>query len=108
MIFVFVLCRYFQTNSIRIRIGVIFHNRIYLYSYSPDFPNTNSNRIHIQLKFENRIVFISPKVRILNFVVCFLAQKTQNAIFTILSSSICCFLIFLVLIFVIIRIRVQY
>ena len=103
VIFVFVFGRYFQTkcysysysddfskpNTIRIRIRMIFQNRIYSYSYSPDFPNPNSIRIRIRLKFENRIVCISPKVKIWNFLLCLLAQKTQYAIFTVLSFSIC-------------------
>ena len=107
-------------SDIRIRIRKIFSNRIifvfvfgwffkteyYSYSYSHDFPNPNS--IRIRLKFENRIVCISPKVKIWNFLLCLLAQKTQYAIFTVLSFSICCFLMVFVLIFGIIRIRIRY
>ena len=82
--------------------------RYYSYSYSNDFPIPNSIRILIRLRFENRIVSISPKVKIWNFLLCLLAQKTQYAIFTVLSFSICCFLMVFVLIFGIIRIRIRY
>ena len=87
---------------------MIFQNRIYSYSYSHDFPNPNSIRIRIRLKFENRIVFISPKVETFNFLLHLKAQKTQYAIFTVLSFGICCFLMVFVLIFGIIRIRIRY
>ena len=43
-----------------------------------------------------------------NFLFYLKAQKTQCAIFTVLSFSICCFLMVLVLIFGIIRIHIRY
>ena len=120
---------FLNPNSIRIRIRLKFKNRIVciFLSFNISFflmvcvlifgiirigiryySNNLSIRIHIQLKFKNRRVCIFPKVKIWNFLLCLLAQRTQYAIFTVLSFNISCFLMVFVLIFGIIRISIRY
>ena len=65
-------------------------------------------RICIRLKFGNRIVEISPQIKMSNFPLYLMAQKTQYTIFAVLSIGICCFSWFLLFIIVTTRISILY